>query len=58
VVCWIPNWNVKDHERDPETSSVRFVTFGPPLEIEQGVAVSPGSETTLQFRVGEQLFRR
>jgi hypothetical protein len=58
VVCWIPNWQVKEHERDPETSSVRFVTFGKPLEIEQSVNVLPGSEPTLQFRVGEHLFCR
>jgi hypothetical protein len=57
VVCWLPNWHVKEHERDPETSSLRFVTFGKPLEIEQSVSVLPRSESILRFQVGEQLLR-
>jgi hypothetical protein len=56
LVCWIPNWKVREQERDPETAVVRFVTFAPALELEQAVNVLPQSEPTLQFRVEERMF--
>jgi hypothetical protein len=57
VVCWIPNWKVREQERDTESGLIRFVTFGRALELEQPVTVCPGSRPTLQFRVEEKLFR-
>jgi len=56
VVCWVPNWNVREQERDPETALVRFITFAPPVELEQPVNVVSESEPTLQFRVEEKMF--
>ena len=41
----------------PKSGVIRFVTFAPPLEMEQTVYVLPGSEPVLQFRVEEKAFR-
>jgi hypothetical protein len=56
LVCWIPNWKVKEQERDTESGLVRFLTFAPALELEQTVNVLPGSEPTVQFLVEQKLF--
>jgi hypothetical protein len=56
IVCWMPNWRVKRQERDTESSLIRFVTLGPPLERVQTVVVRPGSEPSIQFLVDEKLF--
>jgi hypothetical protein len=56
VVCWLPNWKKRDHERDTETSLIRFIHFGPALELEQAVNVLPTSKATLRFILNEKMF--
>jgi hypothetical protein len=58
VVCWVPNWSVPGHERDPETGVIRTVRFGQPLELAEAVNVLPGTEPTLQFLISSEMFQR
>ncbi len=40
IVCWMPDWQVERHERDPESSEVVRVSFRTPWERSQQVEVS------------------
>src|SRR5262245_21412038 len=56
LVCWMPNWHVRRHDRDPETGRVSRLTFAPPVELVQPVQVVPGEITPATFRVSEEAF--
>lgn len=45
LVCWMPDWKVKETHLDPEIGIITRVLFGPPLEQAQRVEVKPGKTT-------------
>jgi len=49
LVCWMPNWNVDHHERDPETTVIARLFFRPPVQQEKPVEVRPRVATTVDF---------
>jgi hypothetical protein len=53
VVCWLPDWHVRKYERDPETSPVVRLFFGPPHEWRRPAAVKRGAETSVDFAIGD-----
>jgi hypothetical protein len=57
LVCWMPNWNIERHERDPETTVISRVFFRPPVQQEQQVDVRPGMLTTTDFNIASDAFQ-
>jgi hypothetical protein len=53
LVCWMPDWRVERHERDPESSEVVRVVFRTPLERRQQVEVSAGKTREVEFEMSE-----
>jgi hypothetical protein len=51
VVCWLPDWRQRRHERDPETSLVVRLFFRPPLEAARPAEVGPKGAATMDFEV-------
>jgi hypothetical protein len=49
VVCWLPDWHEAGHDRDPETSVVMRLTFRPPVERVQTVAVGAAGTSAVDF---------
>jgi hypothetical protein len=47
--CWMPNWNVGRHERDPETTVITRIFFRPPVQQDKPVKVHPAMTTTVDF---------
>lgn len=56
--CWLPNWNIARHERDPESTVISRVFFRPPVEREKPVVVSPGEPVTVDFLRSRAEFER
>jgi hypothetical protein len=52
AVCWLPDWRVERHERDPETSLVTRVYFRPALQWVAGVEVGAGATAAADFEAG------
>ena len=57
LVCWLPNWKIVRHDRDPETALVIRVYFEPPLEQEKQVEVTSKGKVTIDFTVGTDPIR-
>jgi hypothetical protein len=53
AVCWLPDWHVRRHERDPETGVIVRLFFGPPHEWMKRVVVRAGGEITVEFVAGK-----
>lgn len=51
VVCWMPNWIKVGHERDPESSFIKNITFGKALERTAPVTVEKNKSEEVLFRV-------
>ena len=51
LVCWLPNWQEKEHELDGDSWQVSRLTFKAPIEIQQKVRVLSGQLTSAQFRL-------
>jgi hypothetical protein len=49
VKCWMPNWNIARHERDPETTVISRIFYRPPVEQAHAVEVRPGTTVTMDF---------
>jgi len=49
VMCWMPNWNVARHERDPETTVITRLFFRPPVQREKSIEVRGGVISTVNF---------
>jgi hypothetical protein len=58
LVCWMPSWQEKRHERDPESSLLVRLSFRAPMEISRPVAIHPGTTTQAAFEVSPELFKR
>jgi hypothetical protein len=56
LVCWLPNWQVAERDRDPESALVIRVRFRPALEVVRDVVVEPAGQTTVQFVVAAEQF--
>jgi hypothetical protein len=52
LVCWLPNWKIARHDRDPETALVTRVYFEPPLEQESEVEVARKGTMMADFTIG------
>jgi hypothetical protein len=52
LVCWLPNWKIARHDRDPETALVTRVYFEPSFERERGVEVTRKGTITVDFTIG------
>jgi hypothetical protein len=51
LVAWLPNWVVKEHDRDPETGFISRVRFAAPLEVVQKVRVTAGETTSVRVEM-------
>jgi hypothetical protein len=49
LVCWLPDWRVRERELDADTARVCRVTFHPPRERVRKVRVGPGQQVTATF---------
>jgi hypothetical protein len=58
MVCWLPNWKVRSHDRDLETCYLVRVAFEPPLQLVQEVEVAPGAAVTVSFQASGESFTR
>jgi hypothetical protein len=58
VVCWLPNWNVARHDRDPESTVISRLFFRPPVEREQHVEVRASGAVAADFTMSKALFQR
>lgn len=56
VVCWLPNWHIARQERDPESSQIGRVMFAKPIELEQTVTLSAGSDSEVSFTLSASVF--
>lgn len=54
--CWMPNWNVKSYDRDPETSNWSRIAFYRAMTLSQPVTVEPGKSTAVHFQVSMSCF--
>jgi hypothetical protein len=57
LVCWMPNWHAKSHDRDTESAMVTRMLFQPTLEVEREVEVENGKVARVDFRVTAEQFR-
>jgi hypothetical protein len=51
LITWMPSWDVVRFERDPESTAVVRIDFGPHREWRQTVAVRPNETTTISRTV-------
>jgi hypothetical protein len=51
MACWLPNWNMIRHDRDPETALVNRLYFAPPLEQEKQVEVKSKDRSDIHFTI-------
>jgi hypothetical protein len=58
LVCWMPSWQEKRHERDPESSLFVRLSFHAPMEISRRISVHAGTTTQAGFEVLPELFNR
>ena len=58
LVCWMPNWHIEHHERDPETTVLTRVYFRPPVQQDRPVQVQTGATSAADFTVSRALFSR
>jgi hypothetical protein len=58
LVCWLPNWHEAAHERDGDTCQISRLTFCPPVEVMQPLALSPGETKTAGFTLSTGWFGR
>jgi len=49
IVCWLPNWHVLRHERNPETALITQVAFAPALEQEREIIIQAGETARVDF---------
>jgi hypothetical protein len=49
VVCWLPNWRVAGHERDPESGMFARLFFAPPLERTQSLDLRARQRKDVSF---------
>jgi hypothetical protein len=49
LVCWLPNWHMHGHDRDPETTRFSRWYFAAPLEMTQSVSVKSGVTCNLGY---------
>lgn len=56
LVCWLPDWHEAARELDAETAHICRLTFRPPVEIVQPIAVDPRQTQTIPIRVSAQRF--
>jgi hypothetical protein len=58
LVCWMPNWQPKSQDRDPESAMVTRMFFHPPLEVERKVVVESAKEARVDFTISAEQFPR
>ncbi len=58
LVCWMPSWLERRHERDPETSLIIRLLFRPPVELRRPITVRRGATTHANFEFSSELFSR
>jgi hypothetical protein len=58
LVCWLPNWNIDQQERDPESGLVTRLFFAPPLEIIKSVSLKARGQQTVNFILDTKAFAR
>jgi hypothetical protein len=51
LVCWLPDWRVKDRELDSESWQVTRLTFGPPVETTQAARVLARQTTMTEITI-------
>jgi hypothetical protein len=56
LVCWLPNWHIDRHDRDPESSLVTRIYFAPPVEVVRRLTVKPREKHTVNFRLESNAF--
>jgi hypothetical protein len=56
LVCWLPNWHIAKHERDPETALITRIVFQPPVELSQPLALRPTATVEASFTLSADLF--
>ncbi len=57
LVCWMPNWFIEKHERDPEFSTIARLQWKPPVEQQRAVVVGTGQENEIEYRWSAEMFR-
>lgn len=51
LMAWLPSWDVIRRERDPESTAVTRIVFGPHHEWRRFVSVKPGESAGVEVRV-------
>lgn len=49
VVCWLPNWKEAGRDRDPESSRISRLRYGPPVEESCSVQLDVRAEAVVEF---------
>lgn len=52
VVCWLPNWNPRRRERDPESGHVTRLYFQPPIECARSLTLAPKETGEVRLSFG------
>lgn len=58
LACWLPNWKIARHDRDPETALIIRMYFEPPLLQETTVEVISKATTSADFTMGTNTSNR
>jgi hypothetical protein len=58
LVCWLPDWHIARHERDPESSLVTRMFFATPVEIIKPLIMKARGKQTVNFMLETKHFGR
>jgi hypothetical protein len=56
VVCWVPNWELKGHERNPELATIARLRWRPAVEQTRSLRVRTRQTDEVEFRVRASMF--
>jgi len=56
MVCWMPSWLPRSHERDADTCLVSRLEFRTPAELSRSVRVQAGKTKTVDWTVSSKAF--
>jgi hypothetical protein len=56
VVCWMPCWEEREHDRDPDTGFVTRVRYGSPATVSQAVELAATQLCDVRLVVGPDAF--
>jgi hypothetical protein len=49
LICWLPDWHIARHERDPESGQVTRLFFHPPVQRVMPITIDPGDVCIVDF---------